>query len=87
MNTVKVAPLKWNSENEGVIFSSPYGFENAYFITFPNTQTNESKHYELALIDSNGKCDETNTSIHISEEAAKEKAQELFTALVLKCLK
>ncbi len=86
MNTVKVAPLKWESENEGIIFSLPHGFENAYFITFPKIQANESNHYELALIDSNGQCDEINTSMHPSEEAAKQKAQELFTALVLKHL-
>ena len=83
MNTIKVAPLKWESENEGVVFSLPYGFENAYFVTSPKTQANESNEYELALIDSNGQCDESNTSFHSSEDAAKSKAQELFTSLIL----
>lgn len=86
MNTIKVAPLKWESENEGIVFSLLYGFENAYFITAPKTHANESNEYELALIDSNGKCDETNTSFHSTEEAAKSKAQELFSALILKHL-
>ena len=84
MNTIKVAPLKWESENEGIVFSLPNGFENAYFITAPNTDANESNQYELALIDSNGGCDETYTSLHSTEEAAKSKAQELFTSLLLK---
>lgn len=68
----------------GVIFALPEGLENAYFITAPKTQTNDSNNYELALIDSNGNCDESKTTFHESEYTAKLQAQEQFTELLLK---
>ena len=84
MNKINVKALQWESENDGVIFTSPEGFDNAYFITAPNKGANESNKFELALIDKNGTCDESTTTMHETEYSAKLEAQEIFTSLVLK---
>ena len=83
MNKITIAPLQWESENDGITFALPYGFEDAYFITAPKTDANETDKFELALINGNGECDESTTSLHDTLEAAKSKAHEHFASLIL----